>query len=380
MTTDSSQGTLMIIDDEPENLNVLGEMLRQAGWAVRAFPRGEMALAAARDDPPALVLLDIRMPDLDGYEVFRRFKADERLSQIPILFISALTAPADITAGFACGGVDYIAKPFRESEVLARIQTHLALRAAYLKLDQEHAQLQILERHRDLLTHMLVHDLRSPLQVIGGHLEMIADSTVGQLPGQVQESLHAAIHGTQQLNQMVSMVVDLSRMETTGIPLHPRAVPVSQLLRSTQSQALGPASSRRIAQQLPAACPPLWCDLELTTRIGVNLLANALKHSPPGSDIVLGADVVPNGVRIWVRDQGPGIPAAYQQRIFDKFGVIDLPAGDHPPSTGLGLAFCKLAVEAQGGSLGVDSPSGQGSTFWFILPTAPPAAGGDSLI
>jgi len=337
---------------------------------VRAFPRGEMALAAARDEPPALVLLDIRMPEMDGYEICRRFKADARLCQIPVLFISALTAAADITAGFACGGVDYIAKPFRESEVLARIQTHLALRAAYVKLDQEHAQLRLLEGHRDMLTHMLVHDLRSPLQVIGGHLEMIADAATGQLPTEVLESLHRAIHGTRQLSQMVSTVVDLSRMETTGIPLHPQAVSVSQLLSAAQAQALDPASSRRIVQQLPASALPVWCDLELTTRIVVNLLANALKHSPPGSEIVLGAEVVPGALRIWVRDQGPGIPAAYQQQIFDKFGVVDLPAGDHPPSTGLGLAFCKLAVEAQAGTLGVDSPPGQGSTFWFTLPSA----------
>ena len=370
MNAEPIPDTLMIVDDEPENLNVLGELLRQNGWAVRAFPRGEMALAAARNEPPALVLLDIRMPDLDGYEVCRRFKADARLSQIPILFISALTAPADITAGFACGGVDYIAKPFRESEVLARVHTHLALRAAYVKLDQEHAQLRLLERHRDMLTHMLVHDLRSPLQVIGGHLEMIADAAAGQLPAQVQESLQCAIHGARRLSQMVSTVVDLSRMETTGIPLHPQALPVAQILAAAQAQALDPTSSRRVIQQLPASGPPLWCDLDLTTRIVVNLLANALKHSPPGSEIVLGAEVVPAGVRIWVRDHGPGIPAAYHQQIFDKFGVIDLPSGDHPPSTGLGLAFCKLAVEAQAGTLGVDSPPAQGSTFWFTLPAA----------
>ncbi len=359
--------TIMIIDDEPENLNVLGEILGEAGWSVRAFPRGELALAAAREEPPAVVLLDIQMPELDGYEVCRRFKADERLSNIPILFISALSAAADITAGFACGGVDYIAKPFRVSEVLARVHTHLALRAAYVNLDREHAQLRLLEHNRDLLTHMLVHDMRSPLQVIGGHLEMLAQYS---LPAEVQAGLGAALQGTRHLSQMVSTVIDLSRMEAEGVPLHCQSIAVEQLFLAACAQAINPASATRVNPQIAAACPPVLGDWELSTRIVVNLLANALKHSPDDREIVFGAEADPAGVRLWVRDHGPGIPANYRQRIFEKFGMVDWPSGSQPPSTGLGLAFCKLAVEQQGGILGVESQPGHGSTFWFTLPAA----------
>jgi signal transduction histidine kinase len=131
----------MIIDDEPDNLNVLESALSQAGYRVSAFPSGELALASAQAEPPDLVLLDIRMPGMDGHEVCRRFKADGKLHPIPVIFISALAATNDVTAGFACGGVDYIAKPFREPEVLARVRTHLALRSAYLKLAGQHAQM-----------------------------------------------------------------------------------------------------------------------------------------------------------------------------------------------------------------------------------------------
>ena len=138
-----ASATVMIIDDEPENLNVLATSLSHAGYRVSVFPRGELALAAARDEPPALVLLDIRMPDMDDYEVCRRFKADEKLRTIPILFISALSASEDIAACFACGGVDYIAKPFREPEVLARVRTHIALSDTYLKLSIQHEQLRM---------------------------------------------------------------------------------------------------------------------------------------------------------------------------------------------------------------------------------------------
>ncbi|MEI6673543.1 MAG: hybrid sensor histidine kinase/response regulator [Verrucomicrobiota bacterium] len=372
MNLDAKPATLMIVDDEPENLNVLGAMLSEAGWAVRAFPHGELALAAARAEPPALVLLDVRMPGMDGYEVCRRLKADERLYQIPVLFISALSAAADITAGFACGGVDYIVKPFREVEVLARVRTHLALRAAYIKLAQEHARLQLLAHQRDRLTHMLVHDMRTPLQVICGHLELIHGNAAGDpLHADDQSSLFTAIQNARRLGRMVSTVVDISRMESTDIPLHQVAVPVAEIFLTARAQTLDPASGCRIVQRLAGDCPELFCDVELSVRIVANLLANAFKYSPAEREIELGAAPDPGGVRIWLRDHGPGIPAPYHARIFEKFGVFDQPMASRLGSTGLGLAFCKLAVEAQGGSIGVTSEPGQGSTFWCVLPRVP---------
>jgi DNA-binding response OmpR family regulator len=140
-----AHATVMIIDDEPENLNVLGEMLRQEDWDVLAFPCGEMAIhaAAAADELPDLVLLDIRMPGLDGYEVCRHFKADERLSAIPIIFVSASSITADKVHAFAVGGVDYITKPFRQAEVLTRVRTHIALSRAHAQLLTQHAELQV---------------------------------------------------------------------------------------------------------------------------------------------------------------------------------------------------------------------------------------------
>ena len=128
MKTPSDPVNIMIIDDEVENLNVLELMLREKNWIVWAFRSGEMALASARETPPDLVLLDIRMPGMDGLEVCRQFKADAALRAIPILFISALSATADIAAGFERGGADYIVKPFRQFEVLVRVRAQLALR------------------------------------------------------------------------------------------------------------------------------------------------------------------------------------------------------------------------------------------------------------
>jgi len=361
---------IMIVDDEPENLNVLEALLTQAGYLVSAFPSGELALAAACHQVPDLVLLDVRMPGLDGHEVCCRFKAHEALRGIPILFISALAAAEDIAAGFECGGVDYIAKPFRKAEVLARVRTHVALRSSYLQLASEHARLRSLERHRDLLTHMLVHDMRSPLQVIGGHLEILASCGTDPVPLEQFASLQAATSGVRVLSQMVSTVVDLSRIESTGMPLQSVTVAVAEVFRGACAQALDPADSRHVAEYIAADCPLLLCDVEVTVRIIANLLANALKYAPDSGPIELGAVGVDGGVCLWVRDRGPGIAAEDQQRIFDKFVMLHQSSGNFLASTGLGLAFCKLAVQAHGGRIGVVSEPGAGSTVWCHLPAA----------
>lgn len=174
MKSDTVSATIMIIDDEPDNLDVLGMMLRQEGWSVRAFPRGDLALKASGDEVPDLILLDIRMPGMDGYEVCRRFKADERLRAIPIIFLSAFSEPADKVRAFEAGGVDYITKPFSEREVLARVHTHLGLRRYQIHLEalvRQRVQ-QLAEANRRLCIwddaknqwlNILSHEMRTPL-------------------------------------------------------------------------------------------------------------------------------------------------------------------------------------------------------------------------
>ena len=368
--TDLRPATVMVVDDEPDNLNVLDTTLSHAGYRVALFPRGELALATASDSPPDLVLLDILMPGLDGYEVCRRFKQTAGLQDIPIIFISALSAPDDITAGFACGAVDYVSKPFREAEVLARVHTHVALRQAYVTLREQHERLQALEQLRDTLVHMLVHDMRTPLQTMSGHLEILTENLFRGLPPDDRQSLRLVAHSAHVLGRMVSNVIDLSRMESEKLPVQPKAVSVLVLFHTASGQACDPCSSRTVTAQIAEACPKLFCDVDLTTRVLANLLANAIKYSPAHSEVVFGAEGVPGGVRLWVRDEGPGIPPEYHARIFEKFGVAPHAGGPRLPSTGLGLAFCKLAVMAQGGTIGVASTPGKGSTFWVILPAA----------
>jgi len=363
---------IMFVDDEPENLKILEALFSPTHYLMRFFTSGEQALDAALEETPDLLLLDVRMPGMDGYEVCRRFKADERLRAIPVLFLSAGTSKEEITQGFDCGGIDYITKPFRDAEVLARVRNHLALSKAYAKLAQQHTYLQELEQQRDTYVNMLVHDMRSPLLAMLCHLQVLESCGVQKLGEEDMMSLQAAIHSARMLSRMVSTVVDLSRMEHTQLTLKCQTVTVDELFQSAREQVLDPLSVRRVTEQIMAGCPPVVCDCELSVRMVANLLANAIKYAPAASAVVMGAAPDPHGgIRLWIQDHGPGIPIEEQTKLFEKFNVIQHASHAGTTSTGLGLAFCKLAAEAQGGTIGVESVPGCGSLFWFTLPVAP---------
>ena len=158
--------SVLVVDDTIENLRLLSDLLGEQGYEVRAVTSGRQALQAVEHDPPDLILLDITMPEMDGYEVCRRLKATERSKDVPVIFLTALTDTADKVRAFDAGGVDYVTKPFQFEEVLARVKTHVALRRAQAALADSYTRLRALEQLRDDLVHMIVHDMRSPLTAL----------------------------------------------------------------------------------------------------------------------------------------------------------------------------------------------------------------------
>ena len=158
--------SVLVVDDTVENLRVLSDLLGEQGYEVRAVTSGRQALHAVEHDPPDLILLDITMPDMDGFEVCRRLRATEWSKDVPVIFLTALTATADKLRAFDAGGVDYVTKPFQFEEVLARVRTHVALRRAQTALADSYKGLRALEQLRDDLVHMIVHDMRSPLTAL----------------------------------------------------------------------------------------------------------------------------------------------------------------------------------------------------------------------
>jgi signal transduction histidine kinase len=367
-TTRQGVASILIVDDNPVNLQVLTSMLKQSGWRPRPVTSGQLGLQAARNEPPDLVLLDINMPEMNGYEVCEQLKADTRLASIPVIFVSALGETMDKVRGFAVGGVDYITKPFQLDEVKARVTTHLELRRQRRELQASYDKLREGERLRDSLVHMIVHDLRSPLTAISAYLQLFGQEAKEKLGAETQEDIASAMHATRNMVRMINEILDVSKMEAQMMKLDLRECDLVQVVEQSLDDLKSLVGARHLAFERPAAPARVLADQEIVSRIVQNFLANALRFAPADGEIRVGIVAEAEHVRIFVADTGPGIPPDFRESIFDKFVQVGGSALPTNRSTGLGLAFCKMAVEAHGGRIGVDSEMGKGSNFWFTLP------------
>ena len=343
---------ILIVDDMPANALLLERMLAERGYEARTALSGKLALQAARANAPDLILLDINMPEMNGYEVCEQLKADAALQDIPVIFISALHETIDKVRAFGVGGVDYVTKPFRFEEVYARVQTHLRLRR--------------LEKLRDDLTHMVVHDLGSPLSTISFFLDYLEKREAGNLSANTREFISLARLGVEELRNMISSILDVSKITAGKIQLRPQPCDLDAIIRAVVATTQPLPNKRTLAYDAANVSITITVDVDLICRVLRNLLSNALKYTPEGGDVRIVVTPSDSQVRIAVTDSGPGIAPEYHQRIFEKFGQVEDRSNRF--GTGLGLTFCKLAVEAHGGCIGVESQVGLGSTFWIALP------------
>jgi two-component system sensor histidine kinase/response regulator len=356
--------SILAVDDTPENLRLLNGVLSSNGYEVRPVTSGRMALQSAERSAPDLVLLDVSMPEMDGYEVCERLKAHETLRDIPVIFLTANVETEAKLRGFEAGGVDYIAKPFQVAEVLARVRVHVSLVRARQELARNYEQLRALEKLRDDLVHMVVHDMRSPLLGILMHLSALRKRLTDR--EDLIPSVDAVMRSSRNLSKMTNELLDISRMEEGKMNLQPEACDLSALVREVTTAF--DDGSRRLEIDCRESIG-VECDSGLIRRVLENLVSNGLKHTPAGTVVEVSAVPGELVARLCIRDRGNGVPAEARERIFEKFGAIPTEAGREYHSAGLGLAFCKLVIHAHGGRIGVNSRDGGGSEFWFELPS-----------
>jgi len=350
---------ILTVDDEPLLRMNLRAFLEDQGYQVLEAGDGATALEVCSTQAPDLVLLDINMPGLDGFQVCERLRAEPASRDLPVIFLTALPGTADKVRAFQAGGVDYLTKPFQFEEVEARVRTHLELARRQRQLQLQNAALIRSEALQQDLTHMIVHDLRSPLTVVLQSLEMLEAGLLPGLDARLRGLVERGLHGTRRLSGMIDQLLQVSRLEAGQMPANLRPLDLSQLARASAA-ALDP---QRISVALPERLEVLG-DPDLLPRVLDNLLGNALKFTQAPGRVDLRTGFQGGLVRIEVCDQGPGIADHDRERIFEKFSQGEAGSSQR----GLGLALCRLAVERMGGQIGVESERGQGSTFWFTLP------------
>lgn len=359
--------SILVVDDTPANLQMLVGMLKLSGYRPRPVTSGAQALQAARAEPPHLILLDVNMPEMNGFEVCAQLKADPRLAPIPVIFISAMTDTLDKVRGFQAGAVDYVAKPFQVDEVKARVAAHLELRRQREELQASYEKLRQSEKMRDELVHMIVHDLRSPLTAVVANLELMRE--VGDtLPEASREDIERSVHVARQMMRLINGVLDVSKMEADKMNLQRCQCDLVALVEAALADFKGLVGKRTLSFEHAEASLSATLDEQVVTRIVQNLLANALRVTHAQGEIRVSLAVQGEQAILRVSDDGPGVAPDLRERIFEKYAQAEDRRTRKTQTTGLGLTFCKLAVEAHGGQIGVDSEPGQGASFWFTLP------------
>ena len=358
--------SILVVDDVPANLELLSAILRDRGYEPRPVPSGKLALLAAQADPPDLILLDIRMPEMNGFEICERLKADTVLKDIPVIFVTALTDTEEKVKALSMGAVDYVTKPFQVEEICARVGTHLELYRSKRELQRSYDKLHELETLRDNLVHMIVHDMRSPMMVILGNLEL---AEMEPLTTNLANCIDTASISAITLLEMISSLLDVSKMEAGQMTLELSAIDMRVLVNETFRMLETLRGHRMLNLTSPMKMEMIVGDAHLIRRVLQNLIGNALKFTDKENGIItVGIEIANDNVRVSVEDNGSGILPEYREKVFGKFFQVDKRKKGRTYSTGLGLTFCKLAVEAHGGRIGLESDVGKGCNFWFELP------------
>lgn len=385
--TPESFGMVLIVDDIAANVRLLKGILRIGGYDTMTAQSGAEALQKLETQVPDVVLLDVMMPEMNGYEVCRRLRASREYSHVPVVMVTALQSTQDRVQAIEAGADDFLTKPVDAIEVTARVKSLVRIKRQREALDCAYRDLQRAESMRESLTEMLVHDLRTPLTTLIGPLEMLQEEQFGALDELQKEVVSMSARSGHRLLALVNSLLDVGKMESGEMVLERVPVSAAQIVEEAVEQIafIDTETQVPVQREVPDDLPAFPADADLLRRVLVNLIGNAMKFTPGDGSVTVKArlataaepDIPPALhdknpsqplILFSVSDTGEGIPESDLEKIFDKFGQVETRKQGRKMSTGLGLTFCRLAIEAHGGAIWVNSELGKGSTFSFALP------------
>ena len=375
-TAQDTTGTILIVDDTPVNIDVLRSALESERHKILAVLSGKDALKLIPKVLPDLILLDIMMPEMDGFEVCRVLKADKITRDIPIIFITAKTEVEDIVNAFEMGAVDYITKPINHREVCARVKTHLALKNLIKTKGELIAELEVnnnklvkVNQLKDKFLGMAAHDLRNPLAAIRGFSELMLEEMPISNNEEAEELLTLVHESSEYMMAMVEDLLDYSVIETGNLELQLKKHSVKDFVASRIKLGEYLAERKNIKiQQNIAEVPDTIFDKRRMGQVLDNLLSNAIKYSHSDTSVTVEVKAVGQNVEFRIKDEGQGISPEEQIRLFQSFPKLGSKPTGGESSTGLGLTIVKKIIDAHEGSLKVESELGVGSVFLFSLP------------
>ncbi len=355
---------ILIVDDNPTNLGVLFDYLKNSDFKVLVAEDGEGALTRANYAKPDIILMDVIMPGIDGFETCKRLKVNEETKDIPIIFMTALSDTVDKVKGFELGAVDYITKPLHHEEVLARITTHLTIRKLQTNLQEQISERDVLIKELDAFAQTVAHDLKGPLGTIIGYVDFLETDKDESSPD-TRTDLQFIALTAQKMNTIVNELLLLANVRKGKIKLTP--LKMEAIVAEAQSRLTYIIEQYQAKIIVPAEWPTVQGYTSWVEEIWINYLSNAIKYGGERPQIELGSTAQNDDtVRFWIKDNGPGLTTEEQKKLFIPFTRLNQVRTE---GHGLGLSIVERIVEKLGGTVGVESTVGQGSTFFFTLNT-----------
>ena len=366
LATELRGATLLIVDDKPQNLRLISDFLAEQGFELMLTRSGAQALDRARLAKPELVLLDLRMPEMDGFEVCRRLKADASTAHIPVIFMTAVDDTAHKVEGFRLGAVDYITKPIQREELLARIQHHLQLHRLQKELFSKSQDLAVKNAELEAYAHTIAHSLKTPLAAAARFLEILYKFKSENLSEEQRHLVQQGLSALAVSASAVEALLLLSTITQQSVELHP--LDMGSLVGQALNQLADLQARTQARVQVPKTWPSALGYAPWVGEVWVNLLSNALKYGGSPPHVELGAATDGPQVRFWVRDNGQSLSGEERKRVFIPFTRLHQ---ERAAGHGLGLATVQRIVSKLGGTVSVEALPDGGNEFSFTLPPAP---------
>jgi signal transduction histidine kinase len=372
MTTTSA--TICVIDDNADNVDLLEQELSDAGYRVVTALSGEEGLGVIAAERPDIVLLDIMMPGLSGYEVCRQLRRDEETAALPIILVTAKTGTRDEVMGLDAGANDYVIKPINIDTLLARVRTQLRIKTLQDELRRSYESFIRLDRARQDMISMLAHDMKTPLMTVSASTNLLMDSQVQGDSERIHQVSSLMLKSATKLRELVEDFLSLARWDRTGLAAEISVCDLREIIRDVQDSCETLIRDRDLTVEidLPPSGPLVSADPVLLGRVWQNLLSNAIKYNRQGGSITLRAQEQNGIVTCEVSDTGIGIPADVLPRVFE---IFFRPEGRKEiEGSGLGLAVVRAILRAHNSDHEITSVEGEGTTFTFKLNVADSAA------
>jgi K+-sensing histidine kinase KdpD len=376
--SDSKNHKILIVEDNQENMDLLVYFLRPQGYDIISVGDGVSAVQKVQEDPPDIILLDIMLPKMDGYEVCEKLKKDPETKFIPIIMLTALKELKDKVRALEVGADDFISKPFENVELLARVKSllrlkdyHDELQSKNLELAEKNKSLMGMDKFKEDLTNLIIHDMKNPLFVIQGNLQMMSMSMENVPPEILKKYTQRIERSSQQLLRMVVNLLDISRIEEGTIRLKQDHADINGMIKEILQRIKDypENQNKEIQVELDNHLPELTIDKSVMERVFENLISFSITNLvEEGKVTVTTSTIDDQKVQFITHDSGTQIPKNYHDKIFEKFSQAEIKESGYRVDRALGLSFCKMAVEAHNGSMWLDLKNKVGNKFIIELP------------